>query len=287
MDRSSADRRGLATREVGMVHSVRGFSGTVRGFSGTVRARVLILACVAALVPLTNVRAADDAKDLLKTMSDFMAKQQKFSFSYQSTIEVVTPDFQKLQFVSSGTATVDRPDKLRVTRKGGFADIDVVFDGATFSVLGKNLNDYAQIEAKGTIDELTERLADAGVEAPGADLLSANIFDGLIDGVTDAKHIAGAVVNGVDCEYLAFRKPDVDWEIWIADGDRPVPLRYVITSKHVSQAPQYMFELSDFKSGDEVESADFRFSPGSAKKVDLSALVSIDELPSQTAEDAQ
>ena len=246
-------------------------------------ATALALACL--LAP--GGARADDAKDLLKAMSDYMAAQQKFSFAYQSTIEAVTPEFQKLQFVSSGTATVNRPDKLRMTRKGGFADVEVVFDGTTFSVLGKNLNAYAQTEAKGTLEELAERLADAGVEAPGADLLSTDIFEDLMDGVTDAKHIAGAVVNGVDCEYLAFRTADVDWQIWIADGDKPIPLRYVITSKHVSQAPQYSLELSDFKSGDDVAVADFSFQPGDAKKVDLSELEAIDELPNQTAEDAQ
>ena len=252
-----------------------------RGIPGAVAA----LALVCLLAP-GNARA-DDAKDLLKAMSDYMAAQQKFSFGYQSTIEAVTPDFQKLQFVSSGMAIVSRPDKLRMTRKGGFADIEVVFDGTTFSVLGKNHNAYAQTEAKGTIEELAERLADAGIEAPGADLLSTDIFDGLMDGVTDAKHIASAVVNGVDCEYLAFRKADIDWQIWIADGDNPIPLRYVITSKHVSQAPQYSLELSDFKTGEEVAVTDFSFQPGDAKKVDLSELDSIDELPNQTAEDAQ
>lgn len=246
--------------------------------------RLALLLCVA--VPF-DAHAADDAKDLLKAMSDYMAKQQKFSFSYQSAVEVVTNDFEKLQFVSSGTATVERPDKLRVTRRGGFADIEVVFDGNTLSVLGKNLNSYAQIEAKGTIDELTGRLADAGVEAPGADLLSSDVFDGLMDGVTEAKHISGAVVNGMDCEYLAFRKADIDWQIWIKDGDQPIPLRYVITTKHVGQAPQYTLEITDFKTGGEV-AGDFGFKPGDAKKVDLLDLGLIDELPNQTAgDDAQ
>ena len=98
--------------------------------SATRGRRALAIAVVAACLPF-GAASADDAKDLLKAMSDYMAKQQKFSFDYQSTVEVVTPDFEKLQFISSGTATVARPDKLRVTRKGGFADIEVVFDGTT------------------------------------------------------------------------------------------------------------------------------------------------------------
>ncbi len=223
---------------------------------------------------------ADDARDLLKAMSDYMAKQQAFSFTYQSSIEAVTDDFRKLQFVSSGTATVSRPDKIHITRTGGFADLDVTFDGTTLSILGKNLDAYAQVEAKGTLDELVERLADAGVNAPGGDLLTSNIFEGLIDGVTDAKHISSAFVDGVECEYLSFRTPETDWQIWIEAGDRPIPRRYVITSKHIVMAPEYSLQISNFKSGSEVAAASFKFDkPATAKKVDLSELDMVDELP--------
>jgi len=69
---------------------------------------------------------ADGSKALLKAMSDYMAAQKTFSFDYVSSVEAVTPAFEKLQFVSSGTATISRPDKIRVTRVGGFADLDVV-----------------------------------------------------------------------------------------------------------------------------------------------------------------
>jgi hypothetical protein len=228
---------------------------------------------------------ADDARELLKAMSDYMAKQQAFSFSYQSTLEAVTDGFQKLQFVSSGTATVSRPDKIHITRTGGFADLDVVFDGTTLSVLGKHLDAYTQIEAKGTLDDLIARLADAGVHAPGGDLLASNVFEGLIDNVTDAKHIASAFIDGVECEYLAFRTPETDWQIWIAAGEDPFPLRYVITSKHVVMAPQYTLEISNFKTEPKVADATFKFDkPASAKKVDLSELGIIDELPTATNE---
>lgn len=240
------------------------------------------LVCAAFLVGLVPASSAfaDDAKALLKAMSDYMAKQKDFSFTYESTVEAVTPDFQKLQFVSSGSANVSRPDKVHVTRTGGFADVDVTFDGKTLTVYGKNLDAYAQIEAKGTLDELRDRLADAGVETPGGDLLGSNVYEALIGDVTDAKHIASAYVDGVECEYLAFRTPDTDWQIWIQTGDTPIPRRYVITSKHVVQAPQYSFQLKDFKSGAEAGTASFTFDkPASAKQVDLSALELVDELP--------
>ncbi len=242
--------------------------------------RILTYSTVAAGLVLPTHAWADDAKDLLKAMSDFLVAQKTISFSYQSSLEAVTPDFEKLQFVSSGTANITRPDKLRVTRTGGFADIDVSFDGSVLTVHGKNLDAYAKIDGKGSLDDLIDRLADAGVEAPGADLLSSHVNDILMSDVTESKHISSAFVDGVECEYLAFRTPELDWQIWIQTGSQPIPRRYVITSKHVVQAPQYTLEISDFKTGAEVAATSYNIEiPANAKTVDLSELQSIDELP--------
>jgi len=68
------------------------------------------------------------------------------SFSYDSNLEIVTKDKQKIALASSGTVTLERPDKARITRRGGFADIESVFDGKTLTLLGKNANLYAQVK---------------------------------------------------------------------------------------------------------------------------------------------
>ena len=246
-------------------------------------ARLVVYGSLAACLILPKPAAADDAEAILKAMSDYLAAQKTMSFTYQSAVEAVTPDFEKLQFVSSGTASLSRPDKLRVTRTGGFADVDVSFDGSTLTVHGKNLAAYASSEATGSVDERLDRLIGAGMEAPGADLLAANAFNLLMTDVTSAKHISSAYVGGVECEYLTFRTPEIDWQIWIQSGDKPIPRRYVITSKHVGQAPQYTLEISDFKTGSEVANASYKIEiPANAKKVDLSELQSLDELPAPT-----
>jgi len=55
------------------------------------------------------------------------------------------------------------------------------------------------------------------------------------------------VIGGKECDHFAFRKEDIDWQIWIAQGDRPYPCRYVITSKQVDQSPQYSVQIKDWK----------------------------------------
>lgn len=239
----------------------------------------------AAAILLASVLPAhaqeDDAKVILKAMSDYLSKQQAFSFDYQSAVEVVTTDFEKLQFVSSGTAVVNRPDKARISRRGGFVDLDLSYDGKQLVVDGKNLNVFAKVEAKGTLDQLFDLINSTNVGAPGADLFGTNAYALLTEDLQESKHISSAVVNGVDCEYLTFRTDDVDWQIWIASGDKPVPLRYVVTTKYVSQAPQYTLEVSNFKTGTDAAKASFTIEiPKDAKEVsDISEIEGVDELP--------
>ena len=234
----------------------------------------------AEVVDVTDTPAAN-AKSQFKAMSDYMAAQKAFSFDYDTYLEVVSKQNQKLGLASSGTMTVNRPDKIRATRMGGFANVEFVFDGKTLTMLGKNANSYAQAAASGTIDQLVDVLRDKHHRPlPGADLLMSNVYDQLMPEVVDAKDLGSGVIDGVECDHLAFRAKDVDWQIWIAQGDRPYPCRYVITSTKVSGAPQYTVDVRSWKTGAEVASAPFTFqAPANAKKLNPGELRDFDELP--------
>ena len=81
------------------------------------------------------------------------------------------------------------------------------------------------------------------------------------------------MIGGVECDFFAFRAEEVDWQIWIAHGDRPYPCRYVITSKRVENGPQYSIQVSDWKTGDEVAPDDFGFeNPTNAQRIELEDL---------------
>jgi hypothetical protein len=216
----------------------------------------------------------------VKAMSDYMAAQSAISFSFDTDLEIVTKDKQKLALASSGTVTLNRPDKIRVTRHGGFADVEAVFDGKTLSLLGKNANLYGQVDVPGSIDHLIDELRNKyNRPVPGADLLQSNLYDELMPLVIDAKDLGSGVIGGVECDHLAFRTAEVDWQIWIAQGARPYPCRYVITSKLIADGPQYSVQIRDWKTGNEVAPGDFSFNnPTNAKKMDLKDL-DTDELP--------
>ena len=246
-----------------------------------------LAACVAALALVLGLAGATaasadeaDAKGLLKAMSDYLAAQKTISMSYDTSFEVVSKDKQKLQVAASGKIEMSRPDKLRATRAGGFANIEMLFDGKTFTILGKDANVYVQAEVPGSVDQMIDVIRDKYHRPiPGADLLLSNVYEELMRDVVEVKDLGSGVIGGKECDHLAFRTKELDYQIWIAQGDRPYPCRYVITTTAVDMAPQYTLDVSDWKTGDEVAADDFSFkAPDGAKKLEPSELKSLKDL---------
>jgi hypothetical protein len=102
----------------------------------------------------------------------------------------------------------------------------------------------------------------------------------LTQDVLIAEHIGRGVIDGVECEHLAFRNFDTDWQIWIDVGPRPIPRKYIITTKTMTGAPQYSLRIRDWQSNVPVTADKFAFQPpADAKKVEFTALSGIDEVP--------
>jgi hypothetical protein len=223
----------------------------------------------------------DDARAILKAMSDYVSGRKSIAATFNTDIEVITPDLQKIQFDSSGQLQLNRPDKLHASRTGGYTDVELIFDGKTFVVANKKGKLFTQADAPGTVDQLVEKIRrDLGVDLPGADLFVSNPYQVLSVDVIDAKHIGRGVVNGVECEHLAFRNDDTDWQIWVEVGANPIPRKFVITSKAVTGGPQYTILITDWKGDAAIPPDAFTFkAPDGAKKVEFDKLSAIDEVP--------
>jgi len=244
-------------------------------FCGSALAAALVLSAI----PAAQGANHDDARDILKRMTDYVAAQKTIAAKYDSDIEIVTTEGQKISFNSSGQLLMQRPDKLHVSRTGGYADIDMVFDGKTLDVLSKDQNKYMQMEAPGTLGQLVERIRDkTDADLPAADLFANGAYDEMTKDLLSAKHIGQGVINGVECEHLAFRTPEVDWQVWVQTGSTPIPRKYVVTSKQVTGQPQYSVQINDWRTDVPVTESTFAFTPP-AGATRTASLKQTDEVP--------
>jgi hypothetical protein len=211
---------------------------------------------------------APQAATLLNAMSDYLAAQKSVSFDYQTKLDLDDRG-QTITSADSGAVVLNRPDKIRATRTGEFVDVELVFDGKTISMLNKSANVYGQADDPGTIDELVDKMRDKYHRpVPGANLLS-DIAHQRLPQTASAKYLGSEVINGVECSHLAVKEAetDVDWEIWIAGGDRPYPCRYATTTPGITH---YTLDIRNWKAGSEAVADDFSFQPPkNAEKVDL------------------
>ncbi len=245
---------------------------------GTASAAVVL---VLASVSLSAARADEgQARALFKAMADYMAAQKAISFDYDSNLELVSTDKQKLGLTSSGTLTLNRPDKVHLKRTGGFADVELAFDGNTLTMLGKNANAYVQVDEPGTVDRLIDALRKRIQKPmPAADLLTSDPGAQLMTNVTNVKDLGSGVIHGKECNHIAARSDRADWQLWIAQGDRPYPCRMVITSTDIPESPEYTIDITAWRDGSQVASDAFKVDVANARKVDLKELANFNEVP--------
>lgn len=233
------------------------------------------LALVAVAWPVAgHAQAGDvdpDALALLRRSTDYLAATKQFSLVTDTTIEAVIADGQKLQFGHRVAVTVQRPNRMRAERVGELIAQTFYYDGKTLSLDLPQQRYYATADVPPTIEGMLDVARDKlNVIAPGADLVYSNAFERLTEGLTSAFVVGEAVIDGARCDHIAFRNPEVDWQIWIQQGDRPVPCKFVITSKRMPGAPQFVSVMSNWQTAPTISDATFRFTPPKgAQRIDF------------------
>ena len=240
-------------------------------YSGrSVLTQTLVVVCTLSLALSARAQAAveADAQSVLAAMSAYLGGLKSFSVEFSAVDEVVTSDGQKLQFLHSGDITVLRPNKLYVVRRGATGIANMFLDGRKLTLYAQAPNAYLQLDAP-SIAAAVEDVHKLGFDAPGADLLADQPLNDTTMDMTSGAHVGMSYVNGVEAHQLAFRGVDVDWQLWVAAGDKPLPLRYVVTTKSLPGSPQYTLDLRNWNTAPKVDDARFTFAaPDGAKVLD-------------------
>lgn len=205
-----------------------------------------------------------DAVEQLQKMSDYLGSLDNFSFNVNIAQDMVLLSGQQIQRGAEANIAIGRPDKFLVRRNGDIAEQELYFNGDNFILYGKRVNYFARMELSETvdIDTVLEIAQDEiGVVTPAADLIYQDSFQGLMEGVTEGFIVGDSTIDGVACQHLAFRGREVDWQIWIEQGENPLPKKFLITSKFSAGAPQFTAVFSDWNTAATHSDDMFEFSP--------------------------
>ena len=186
-----------------------------------------------------------DAKAALHKMGEFLRSQQAFGVQARGTTDDVLPSGQKVEYGAAIDLKVRRPDRMRMDISGDRRNDHIYYDGKTFTVYSDKVGYFASFAAPGTLAELKDVLERRyALDLPLADLFYWGTDQDGSSAVQAATHVGVANIDGFQCDHYAFRQKDVDWELWIEQGGRPVPRKFVITTTAEKAKPQHSMVLN-------------------------------------------
>jgi hypothetical protein len=185
-----------------------------------------------------------DAMESLRKMGAFLREQQKFSVRSAMTTDDQLASGQKVQFAGTVELMVRRPDRMRADLRSDLKDQRFYYDGKTFTMFGERVGYYASFDAPPTLAELKTVLEKRGIDLPLADLFYWGSDQDKSNEVTAATFVGTSTVEGTACNHYAFRQKDVDWELWVQQGQQPLPRKVVITTTSEKTRPQHSMVLT-------------------------------------------
>ncbi|RYZ41924.1 MAG: DUF2092 domain-containing protein [Myxococcaceae bacterium] len=197
----------------------------------------------------------------LERMGTFLREQRTFEVTARTTTDEILDNGQKIQFSGTADIRARRPDRLRVDSASDLKQRQYFYDGKRFTVNGPGSGFYASFDAPPTLAKTLEAAEQRyGVELPLVDLFHWGTDKASVRKLQSALYVGPATVEGVATDQYAFRQGDVDWQVWIEKGDRPVPRKLVITSVQEPSQPQHV-ALLDWNLKPSFDETVFDFNP--------------------------
>jgi hypothetical protein len=222
--------------------------------------------------PVTETQAQANA--ILMRMADFLGRAQRFSVSVRAGYDAVQKSGQKIEFGDMRKVTVSRPDRLRMEgeRSDGVKTL-TVFTGKEIVLIDETRNVYATAPQPGGLDDtIVYFVKDLGMQLPLAVLFVSQVPGEFKARVRSVDYVERTTIHGSPSHHLAVRTDMVDFQMWVADGDRPLPQRVVITYKQAKGEPQFWAEFSDWNLAPALDDSTFLAKPpDGAQKVAFAA----------------
>ena len=206
---------------------------------------------------------SEDAKAILRGMAEFMSKLPSFSVDVLDSYDAYQKTGQKIEFGETRKITVVRPDRLRIEVNESDGDKQVlIFDGKQLTLSSSPANVFAQTPKPGTIDDaIVYFVRDLHMRLPFAAMLVSTAADDIAQRTTRLDYVEKTSLYGTPAHHLAGRTETVDYQVWVADGDKPLPLRLVLTYPKEKGQPQFRAQLSNWNLSPQVTDATFAFTP--------------------------
>lgn len=205
----------------------------------------------------------DQALEAITRYTNFVTNLKKMHVSVEFGFNVFQENGQMIEFGSHQEVTVQRPNQFRVdfTRRDGDSG-SVIFDGKEITIFSPEEAVYAETPFKGDVDDAFDFLAEnLDLQIPMQDFFASDLNTVLLERIESGQYVEESTVAGVLCDHLALRNSNVDFQVWIAQGDEPLPRRVVINYKNEEGHPQFWAQFLKWETSPKIKADHFSYSP--------------------------
>lgn len=184
-----------------------------------------------------------EAKAALEKMGAHLRTLKSFEVVADGYSEEVLGDGEKITFPGTLTYQVALPNKIVAEMTGDRQQRRIYFNGEKATVSAPRVNYFADFAFKGTVVEMMAAAEDKyDIDFPLQDLFLWG--QPTTPMPTSGFYVGPEKVGDTKVDHYAFRQEGVDWQIWIAQGDKPLPMRIVMTNTDDEARPQYAARLT-------------------------------------------
>ena len=182
------------------------------------------------------VSIAPEAREVIDRMAKFFGTRKGFTLRQVSTTTASDEAAQKLAGAMTHVVRVERPNRLAVVLTGDQPGSGTVISDGEALVIHqkqKDANRYESSPAPASLSELVDNpylrtmLAVGGADVVTKALLGEDSATAILEGVQELAVAGSEEVDGRPCTHLVAKTESGNWDLWVATGDEPVPVKFV------------------------------------------------------------
>lgn len=234
--------------------------------------KILTTAGVGLLLVGTSLSAADtSAKEVINKAYSYVASMDKYTFNAIVTEEEAVIDGKQVEKHGRDVSVkVLRPGSLRIDVKDGALNRSKYFDNGAFTMIDHEFGYYGQLKTPNTINGALDFIFDKyGITTPLAHLIYSEM--GKRMKYKKSQYFGTMDVDGVTCDYVAFRTKSKEIHVWVATGDVPLVKTFSIIDISSSKNPRMNASLT-WDINPNLSNSDFIFSaPKNATNISVNS----------------
>jgi thiol-disulfide isomerase/thioredoxin len=181
-----------------------------------------------------TAQVAPEAKKVLDAFANYVRQLKAFKVDVLSQVKSEVLG-QKVDMKLTQEVRVERPNKISITVDSDQAPsgAKVISDGNQLMVYLRPFNKYAMELAPTVLSKLLENPILLGLTSAGnagmitAAMLSDEPADKLLETIKSVEYAGSEMLDGMKVDHLKGKGAQFDWDLYLAAGDKPLPVKFV------------------------------------------------------------